>query len=100
MNILPVKARRFVARQYRQITAVSGSKLGKRRGSNDRPWLQGRLTMLQDLSGLSFQHPAQQFDIFGDLVVDGFQLFDLAHRVNDRGVIAPAKPSPDFGQGF
>ena len=47
---------------------------------------------------LGFQHPTQQFNIFGDLVINRFQLFDFTNRVNDRCVITPAEPATDFRQ--
>src|SRR5580692_4613578 len=39
----------------------------------------------------ALQHPAQQLDILGEGRVGAGQLFDLAHRVHDGGVVTTAK---------
>src|SRR5437868_11213506 len=46
----------------------------------------------------ALQHPAQQFDILGERRVGARQLFDLAHRVHDRGVIPAAELAADLRQ--
>src|SRR5207302_8883491 len=47
----------------------------------------------------ALQHPAQQLDILGERRVGPRQLFDLAHRVHDGGVIAAAELAPDLRKG-
>src|ERR1700730_18734119 len=46
----------------------------------------------------ALQHPAQQLDILGQRRVGARQLFDLAHRVHDGGVIAAAELAADLRQ--
>src|SRR6266700_5789057 len=38
----------------------------------------------------------QRFDLFGQRRVPGHQGLDLAHGMQDRGVVAPAEPASDF----
>src|SRR5438270_3288399 len=46
----------------------------------------------------ALQHPAQQLDIFGERRVGARQLFDLAHRMHDGGVITAAELAADLRQ--
>jgi len=55
---------------------------------------------LQPLSRaqLLLQLPLQDFDLVGQHGVVADQSFDLAHRMQHGGVVAPAEPPADFRQ--
>ena len=48
--------------------------------------------------GLFFESAAEHFDIFRDLTVLNFQLFNAFDTMHDSGVVATAKTASDFGQ--
>jgi len=57
------------------------------------------LRMLQDgRCPLILKRAAQQFEVFCDLAIGLFQLFDAAHAVHDRRVIPPAETAANLGQ--
>ena len=47
---------------------------------------------------LALQLALERFDLFGQRDILGHQRLDLAHGVQDRGVIAASEPAADFGQ--
>ena len=47
---------------------------------------------------LFFEGAAQHFEVFGDLPVLDFQLFDALHSVHDGGVIPTTETAANFGQ--
>lgn len=52
-----------------------------------------------DLSlSLRLERTTQHFDVFGDLPVDGLELFDAAHTMHHCGVVTTTKATADLWQ--
>src|ERR1044072_7573475 len=90
------------ARGFRQGHKGETARLTHTRGPSKRRWPGPGPTTTQlkpaDAVRLLLQQPLQELDLFGEHVVVVDQALDLAHRVQHRGVVAPAEAAADLGQ--